>query len=158
MSLPVCIADPTWCRSQADPARLNLRNMHVFNPHGSMNSTEWRIAGDTKSQLRKVNGWHVSCRKRRSGLDVSILSLKDFSLEVLIHTATKSSSFSPLRAQFCAPSYALPPQEFIWRWYSARRRRTCSQVNHGVPHDEVGRRRETSWNVDDTVLGACRVK
>eukprot|EP00752_Nemacystus_decipiens_P017947 g16087.t1 len=31
--------------SQADPARLNLRNMHVFNPQGSMNSTEWRIAG-----------------------------------------------------------------------------------------------------------------
>ncbi|CAM9439045.1 unnamed protein product, partial [Pylaiella littoralis] len=32
--------------SQADPARLNLRNMHVFNPQGSMNSTEWRIAGE----------------------------------------------------------------------------------------------------------------
>eukprot|EP00903_Cladosiphon_okamuranus_P012281 g11517.t1 len=31
--------------SQADTARLNLRNMHVFNPQGSMNSTEWRIAG-----------------------------------------------------------------------------------------------------------------
>lgn len=32
-------------RSQADPARINLRNMHVFNPQGGMNSTEWRIAG-----------------------------------------------------------------------------------------------------------------
>lgn len=31
--------------SQTDPARQNLRNMHVFNPKGTMNDTEWRIAG-----------------------------------------------------------------------------------------------------------------
>lgn len=34
-------------RSRADPARQNLRNMHVFNPHGTMDKTEWRIAGKT---------------------------------------------------------------------------------------------------------------
>lgn len=36
-------------RSQADPARMNLRNMHVFNPQGSMNTTEWRIAGELEA-------------------------------------------------------------------------------------------------------------
>lgn len=35
-------------RSQVNPGRLNLRNMHVFNPRGTMNSTEWRIAGEPK--------------------------------------------------------------------------------------------------------------
>ncbi|CAM9168977.1 unnamed protein product [Ectocarpus sp. 12 AP-2014] len=36
--------------SQVYPARLNLRNMHVFNPRGTMNNTEWRIAGDYQIQ------------------------------------------------------------------------------------------------------------
>lgn len=32
-------------RSEEDAARSSLRNMHVFNPDGTMNKTEWRIAG-----------------------------------------------------------------------------------------------------------------
>lgn len=37
---------PALLRSQEDPARQNLRGMHVFNPQGTMNKTEWRIAGE----------------------------------------------------------------------------------------------------------------
>lgn len=43
---PIPTRDAFVIRSQEDPARQHLRNMHVFNPQGSMNKTEWRIAGE----------------------------------------------------------------------------------------------------------------
>lgn len=48
------------CRSQADPARQNLRNMHVFNPQGSMNNTEWRIAGEGRAVTEQM-GCLLTC-------------------------------------------------------------------------------------------------
>lgn len=80
--------------------------MHVFNPQGSMNSTEWRIAGEADSQLGR-SSMRMPQRdvEKRKRLEILI------GCQITIFSANAVALFAttPPRSQFPLPSISNTP-------------------------------------------------